>query len=433
MYRKLHLQLTLFCCIVISFILITMTFLSLKIIEDNQSLKQFNDFQKNMNNIYQILSEQDNISHTWLKKISIDNELQFSILDNEIPIIYEYKNDIKNNASIFKQAREIANTSYTLSDVSVKSSNYMKHIEFKMDNIDSKSYLASVGYIPKKFGILTVTILYVIPSKTSILKGLFLPIVLTSFAAIFILSLCSFFLIKNLIRPLIKNHNQQVSFFAAASHELRSPLAVIMTSLPLLKKPSIEKQSASYSLIEKECRRMQRLINDMFTLSSLDSGSISIHKKDTFINNLLIESYEKFENIAARENIHIDFHLPDTLIPEIECDSERIAQVFTILLDNAISYTPQGGLIQINLTLQANQIVISIADNGPGIPDEKKEKIFHRFYRCDDSRTDKNHFGLGLSIAKEIIDLHNGTIYAGNSILGGAEFTVILPSIKQHP
>lgn len=167
-------------------------------------------------------------------------------------------------------------------------------------------------------------------------------------------------------------------------------------------------------------------------LARIYCRAISIHKESTFINNLLIESYEKFENLAAQKKILIDFHLPDVLIPEVDCDPERISQVFTVLLDNAISYTPQGGTIQVAVSLQTNHVIISVADNGPGIPDESKEKIFHRFYRCDNSRTDKNHFGLGLSIAKEIIDLHNGTIAAVDSPIGGAKFIVTLPLNSKH-
>ena len=172
---------------------------------------------------------------------------------------------------------------------------------------------------------------------------------------------------------------------------------------------------------------MKRLINDMFTLASLDNGAISIHKESTFITNLLIDCYEKFDVLASQKQIRIDFTLPDTLVPEVNCDPERISQVFMILLDNAITYTPQGGAIRISVLSRANAVMISVSDSGPGIPDESKENIFRRFYRCDNSRTDKNHFGLGLSIAKEIIDLHSGTISVTDSRLGGAEFAVLLP------
>lgn len=427
MYRKLHLQLTFFCCTVISTILITMTVFSLKLIRDNQSLRQFDDFQRRTADIYEALSEQDNISHVWLKKLTVENEFLISILDNETPIIFDSQNDNSTDNTIFELARETAWEAYTLSATSVKGSGYMKHIEFQLDCTDTKKSLASVGYIPKKYGIVTVTILSFIPAQFSSLKKIFFPIIAAALAAILILSICSFFLIQSLIRPLIKNHEQQVGFFSSASHELRSPLTVIMTSLPLLKNPSVTKREASYALIEKECFRMKRLINDMFTLASLENGAISIHKESTFLTNLLIDCYEKFGILASQKQIRIDFVLPNTLVPEVNCDPERISQVFTILLDNAITYTPQGGAIRISVLSKANAVTISVSDSGSGIPDEDKENIFRRFYRCDNSRTDKNHFGLGLSIAKEIIDLHSGTITVTDSILGGAEFTILLP------
>lgn len=430
MYRKLHLQLTLFCCAVISAILITMTVFSLKLIRDNQNLRQFDDFQKNTADIYEALSSQDNLSHAWLRKLSDKNGFRISILDNETPILFDSMNSKSTDHTVFELARKTAWNVYTLSSASVKNSGHMKHIEFQLDSAKAKKSFASVGYIPKRYGILTVTILSFIPAQFSGFRNLFLPIISAAFAAVMILSVCSFFLIRSLIRPLIKNHEQQISFFSAASHELRSPVTVIMTSLPLLKNPSAAKREASYSLIEKECFRMKRLISDMFTLASLDNGAISIHKESTLIDNLLIDCYEKFEALASQKQIRIDFLLPDTLIPEISCDPERISQVFTILLDNAVAYTPQGGTIRISVVLRANAVMISVADSGPGIPDENKENIFRRFYRCDNSRTDKNHFGLGLSIAKEIIDLHSGTIAVADSGLGGAEFTVLLPLIS---
>lgn len=427
MYRKLHLQLTLFCCTVISAILITMTIFSLRLIRDNQSLRQFDDFQKRTAGIYEVLSDQDNISHAWLKKLSSENAFRISILDNETPIIFDSQNGSSADNTMFELARETAWETYTLSSASVKNSGHMKHLEFPLDGAGAEKSWASVGYIPKRYGVLTVTILSFIPAQFSGLQNLFLPIIFAALAAIMILSVCSFFLIRSLIRPLVKNHEQQVSFFSAASHELRSPVTVIMTSLPLLKHPSAEKREASYSLIEKECFRMKKLINDMFTLASLDNGAISIHKESTFINNLLIDCYEKFEVLAGQKQIRIDFLLPDALIPEINCDPERMSQVFTILLDNAITYTPQGGTIRISVLLRTNAVMISVADSGAGIPQESRENIFRRFYRCDASRTDKNHFGLGLSIAKEILDLHGGTITAADSTLGGAEFIVSLP------
>lgn len=431
MYRKLHLQLSFFCCLVISIILISMTCFILKLVRDNQDLRSFQDFEKIIDSTFQTLSGQDSISHTWLNKVSAEYGLQIAIWDNEKPIIYNSNSENQNLDDAFALAQETALNSYALSPASVKNSRYVKHIEFKLDIPGRGECLTSVGYIPKELGTLTVTALCKTDWRPSGLKDLFLPIVLLTLAAIFFLSLCSFFLIRHLIKPLVKSHEQQISFFTAASHELRSPLAVIITSLPFLKNPSDEKRRTFYPIIEKECLRMQSLVNDMFTLASLNNKETAVHKENVFLDNLLIESYEKFELIAARRQIHIQFHLPDELIPQVYCDPERITQLLSILLDNAVSYTPKSGTIQISLALQAGKALISVSDSGPGIPDPDRENIFHRFYRCDSARTDKSHFGLGLSIAKEIIELHNGTISVTDSPLGGAQFIIKLPILDK--
>ncbi|MCD7840996.1 MAG: HAMP domain-containing histidine kinase [Lachnospiraceae bacterium] len=200
---------------------------------------------------------------------------------------------------------------------------------------------------------------------------------------------------------------------------------------------------------------MQRLVNDMFTLASLDNGKIAIHKTEVCLYTLFLEAYEKFEAAAIHKDIFLEISIPlesahapygapaSSVTPfkiaarwaspkesaaTAYCDPERLTQVFTILFDNAVSYTPEGGHILAAILESHNKFIITVSDNGPGIPDEAKEKVFSRFYRYDQSRTDKNHFGLGLSIAKEIIELHEGTITVQDSAEGGAKFIVVLPA-----
>lgn len=223
---------------------------------------------------------------------------------------------------------------------------------------------------------------------------------------------------------------RQIIFFAGASHELRSPLAVMISSLTAME-VCPERASEFHQIIKKESLRMQRLVNDMFTLASLDNGSIAIHKENVCLNTLFLETYEKFEGLAIHKNIFFELSIPDEPLAEAFCDAERMTQVFTILFDNAISYTPEGCHILASISEAHNYFTITVCDNGPGIPDEAKKEIFLRFYRYDQSRTDKNHFGLGLSIAKEIIELHGGTIMAGDFDEGGAKFTITLPIQKR--
>ena len=130
--------------------------------------------------------------------------------------------------------------------------------------------------------------------------------------------------------------------------------------------------------------------------------------------------------MASRKSINLSISLPETAVPLFSCDPERISQVLSILLHNALSYTPEGGQVRLSLLPEGKNIRLLVADNGIGIPDEEKSHIFERFYRADRSRSKKGHFGLGLCIASEIVKAHHGQILVSNTPGGGSTFTVVL-------
>ena len=171
---------------------------------------------------------------------------------------------------------------------------------------------------------------------------------------------------------------------------------------------------------------MSRLINDMLTLSGTDSSHFTIQKTDVELDTLLLSAYEKFESLAREKEISLHISLPDALIPPCPCDQGRMEQVLSILIDNALSYTPSGGKISLSLQSSSNQLMLRVADTGMGISDSEKKAVFDRFYRCDKSHKDKNHFGLGLCIAQEIIHLHKGRLWVEDTPGGGATFVIVL-------
>ena len=172
---------------------------------------------------------------------------------------------------------------------------------------------------------------------------------------------------------------------------------------------------------------MSRLIDDMLTLANADNRTWSIHPSDIELDTLLLQTYEKYERIARDKGLTLDVDLPEDIPPTYPCDGERVAQVLSILIDNAMSYTPKGGKIKLGLKTESSRIQLYVADNGPGVPDESKKSIFDRFYRVDKAHKDKAHFGLGLCIAKEIVKLHKGKIAVEDTPGGGATFIVTLP------
>ena len=229
-----------------------------------------------------------------------------------------------------------------------------------------------------------------------------------------------------MIRPLIINRQKQTEFIAAASHELRSPLALMLSCLSSMSKASADEAEHFSEMIMQEGKRMGRLIDDMLTLSSSDSTHFPINKTNVELDTLVLSAYEKFEPLALKKNISLDFILPDTLSTPYSCDRERIEQVLSILLDNALSYTPENGRVCLSLSETSGRITIRVADNGIGIPDSEKESIFERFYRCDKAHKDKKHFGLGLCIAQEIVHMHKGKIRVEDTPGGGTTFVVML-------
>ena len=199
-----------------------------------------------------------------------------------------------------------------------------------------------------------------------------------------------------------------------------------------MEKAEPSQQQELVTIARKEGRRLARLTGDLLTLARSDARTFTANFGTAELDTIILDCFEAFTPRAAEKNIRISVELPDDTVSAENVDSERIKQVVAILTDNAISYTPEGGTIKLSLETTPKENIIKVTDSGDGIPDDRKEKIFERFFRADDSRTDGSHFGLGLCIAKELVDLHSGSIFVTDAEGGGSTFTVILPISKQN-
>lgn len=236
------------------------------------------------------------------------------------------------------------------------------------------------------------------------------------------------FLIQKAIIPVETSMKSQKDFIAAASHELKAPLAVIQVSAESLQSAEINpSEQPKKMIILEECDRMSHLIQSLLALASSDAGNWKMDIKETDMDTLLIETWETWQSPCRQKGITLDLNLKEECYPQILCDKEHIGQVLGILLDNAINYAPLGTSIELGAADDGKQFEFYVIDHGPGIPDSEKDKVFERFYRGDPSRTDKNHYGLGLCIAKEIIKLHDGNIEITDTPGGGCTFTISLP------
>jgi len=119
--------------------------------------------------------------------------------------------------------------------------------------------------------------------------------------------------------------------------------------------------------------------------------------------------------------------MPEEVIPPVSADADRVKQILSILVDNALRYAPEKSTVHLCMEKQSKGCVMSVVDHGPGIPDSEKKKVFDRFYRGSQSRSDPNHFGLGLAVAQELAAVHGGRLWLTDTPGGGATFSVFLP------
>ncbi len=231
---------------------------------------------------------------------------------------------------------------------------------------------------------------------------------------------------RRAIRPVERADAEQKRFMQAASHELRTPLAVIRASADALGKADAREAEAFAGVIRAQTRHMGRLVDDMLLLASADAGEMSLHFAPVELDALLRDVATAFAPIMRERSVR--FECPPPLGRVLWGDAVRLAQALYILLDNAAEHTPPDGTVALTCKEDDNRVLIAVSDSGPGIPDEHKSLIFERFYRIDKARgRSRSHYGLGLSVAREIVLRHGGNITVADCEGGGAVFTVFLP------
>ncbi len=230
-----------------------------------------------------------------------------------------------------------------------------------------------------------------------------------------LLLLISIYFANKSIEPIKEVFEKQQQFIADASHELRTPLSVIKTNLALItdnSEETVKSQARWIGYISSQTDRMSNLVDDMLALARFDYTEIRLPFSRFDLSQVVNSTLLSFEAVFFENHITLDSQIqPDVFLSG---DKESIKKVINILIDNAIKNTPANGRISVQLTADKTQITVS--NTGPGIPAEHLDKIFQRFYRMDTSRTRENGgYGLGLAIAKSIIEQHQGRIYARSS------------------
>ena len=229
----------------------------------------------------------------------------------------------------------------------------------------------------------------------------------------------------------------QRQFMADASHELRTPLSVMYAAGDVtLEQPHREESEYrdALSMMNEQTRRLTRIVEDMFTLARADAGRYPLRQSKFYLDEMLEEAARAGSILAASKNITIEIGKSSETL--FYGDEDLLRQMTLNLLDNAIKHSSPGGIVRLNLVREEDAYQIEVSDSGPGIPPESQPHIFERFYRADKARSRseaaQGGAGLGLAIARWIVEAHKGNLALSRSDQSGTTFVAVLPATPRN-
>ena len=372
-----------------------------------------------------------NLRNYYTQKQEIQNILNRSIVDEET--IKNHRFDIPDNSKGPKEPQKIENefndkrriflnyTVYTvILDNNGKYLDIINHTENEIDEnnvksiaekiIDNHSSDRNIGnlYFEKYSYAFTKNGTLMIVDNSKLNKKLCISLIITIIVML-VLEIIVWFITLKLtrwvIKPVEESFERQKRFIADASHELKTPLTVMIASSDAFYKDGNKKWIDN---MKSEAERMTSLVTDLLDLSQIENEKNLNFQVDD-LSNIIESSILTFESLFYESNLKLEYEISEDI--KLKCNKNQIKQLITILMDNAIKHSKDTGKVIINLRKDKKDIILEVKNKGVSIKKADEEKIFERFYKTDTSRNrNSNNYGLGLAIAKSIVENHNGVI-----------------------
>jgi len=236
---------------------------------------------------------------------------------------------------------------------------------------------------------------------------------------------------NHLALTLERNERMRRDMVADVSHELRTPLAILQGELEAIQDGVRALTPAALASLQTEVATLNKLIDDLYELSLADVGAMRYRMVGVDAAGLLASVCASYRERLAARGLTLELHIP-TQAPTLHGDPQRLTQLFTNLLENALRYTDSGGQVRVTLQVRARDVLILVEDSAPGVPEELLPRLFERMFRADPSRSrESGGAGLGLALAARIVEAHAGAIEAQPCVLGGLRVVVRLPHAQR--
>ena len=419
----------------------------------SQDSRRKSIFQDQLFTLMSRLQTDSVFSDSYLAQLEQKHQLAIYIEENDSPFFFpgSYVTRTKRE-KLFERAEDLAAKEGIFPHSHPISSNLLQSSLLEIRGDARDIYLGNVLVIQTAGGYKKLILLQDISGNRALVMRTLLFYILIGCIGILLLFLTGRWFVRRSLKPLEETYQKQQDFVAAASHELRSPLAVIRSTADAVA-DAPEEQERLLEVIRKECQRGSSLVKNLLLLAAADQKQWAVRKEYFEIDEMLLNLLEVYEPLCVSRNGKLLLELPEEPIPKVLADPELCRQIFTILLDNAVAYglgtepgkdckagqmigtlserddhCAQGsentGRIVLRAEYKRPFVMVYVIDHGPGIQKKKKKLIFDRFYRQDKSRNQKEHFGLGLAIAVRLAEIQGIGLDVEDTKGGGSTFRV---------
>lgn len=389
------------------------------------------------------LQAESTFTDSYLAQLEAKYNLIIYIEENNTPFFFPGAFKPRTDRQkLLEKVTELAASEGIYPDSQPISSDLLQSSDFDIPGDHLDSYLGCVLITQTASGYKKLILLQDITENKMSLVFNAVIYLLIDILGIFLLFLTGKKFVGRSLKPLEEMYLKQQEFAASASHELRSPLAVIRTAADAANSSTaavlasgtdydtiagaLEQQKKFLDTIKDECRRGNTLVKNLLLLSTTQRDNWSVNMEKFELDDMLLHLLELYEPLCNAKDGTLLLALPEEPLPSVYADPELCLQIFTILLDNAIAYgLTDNGRIILSAAHIRSCTTVCVTDFGPGISDEEKTLIFDPFYRQDKSRNDKTHFGLGLSIAGRLAALQEIKLQVRDTKGGGSTFEVI--------